>query len=217
MKYTTLITLLLLVCSLNLTAQPNVSAMKDPLEVVKLIGDKLIRDTPFKYRLTLQSNNQSFNGLHFVDFGRTFGVDKPAVAYAYTQLTSEIDLELNVQTAHNDGCKIWVNEELAYQKSGRNDLEIYFEERSVEMPNEFKIKLKKGLNNLLIKSETYRNEWVVYLQPPSLKGAVVSRSVNSNTGQRTFRIREYILEKSEERKSGTIITLRINSESCCEK
>jgi hypothetical protein len=56
--------------------------------VVKLIGDKLVRDTPFKYRLTLQSNNPRFNGLHFVDFGRTFGTAKPAVAYAYTHLTS---------------------------------------------------------------------------------------------------------------------------------
>ena len=178
MKSTTLITLLLLACSLRLTAQPNVSAMDDPLAVVQLIGDKLIRDTPFKYRLILQSNNPVFNGLHFVDFGRTFGVDKPAVAYAYTQLTSESDRELTVQTAHNDGCKIWVNGELVYQKLGRNDLEIHFEERSVEMTDEFTIRLKKGQNSLLVKSETYGNEWVVYLQPPSLKGAILSESIS---------------------------------------
>lgn len=178
MKNTTLIILLLLACSLGLMAQPNVSAMTDPLAVVKLIGDKLVRDTPFKYRLTLQERNPRFNGLQFVDFGRTFGVGKPAVAYAYTQLTSGSDSELTVQTAHNDGCKIWVNGELAYQKLGRHDLEIHFEERSVEMTDEFKVRLKKGANSLLIKSETYGNEWVVYLQPPSLKGAVVSESGN---------------------------------------
>jgi unsaturated rhamnogalacturonyl hydrolase len=178
MKTRTRIALLLIACSLRLTAQPNVSAMSDPLEVVKLIGDKLIRDTPFKYRLTLQSNNAKFNGLHFIDFGRTFGTDKPAVAYAYTQLSSESEREMTIQTAHNDGCKIWVNGALVYQKSGKKKLEIHFEERSVEMPDEFKIRLKKGDNSLLIKSETFGNEWVVYLQPPSLKGAILSESMS---------------------------------------
>lgn len=174
MKNTTLITLLLLACSLGLMAQPNVSAMNDPLAVVKLIGDKLVRDTPFKYRLTLQERSPRFNGLQFVDFGRTFGVSKPAVAYAYTHLTAIADTEMVLQTAHNDGCKIWVNGELTYQKLGKHKLELRFEERSVEMTDEFKIRLKKGANSLLIKSETFGNEWVVYLQPPSLKGAVVS-------------------------------------------
>ena len=178
MKNTTLITLLLFACTLRLMAQPNVSAMTDPLAVVKLIGDKLMRDTPFKYRLTLQERNPRFNGLQFVDFGRTFGVGKPAVAYAYTHLTANADTEMVLQTAHNDGCKIWINGELAYQKTGKHQLELRFEERSVEMTDEFKVRLKKGANSLLIKSETYGNEWVVYLQPPSLKGAVVSESGN---------------------------------------
>ena len=176
MKNTILIILFFFACSLGLMAQPNVSAMDDPLAVVKLIGDKLVRDTPFKYRLTILERNPRFNGLHFVDFGRTFGTAKPAIAYAYTHLTSGSDNELTVQTAHNDGCKIWVNGELVYQKSGRHKLELRFEERSVEMTDEFKIRLKKGENSLLIKSETFANEWVVYLQPPSLKGAVVSES-----------------------------------------
>lgn len=178
MKYIYLIITILVICSFRLEAQKNVSGISDPLEVVKLIGDKLVHDTPFKYRLTLRESNSRFNGLHFVDFGRTFGVDKPAVAYAYTQLTSDNARELTVQTAHNDGCKIWVNGQLCYEKQGKHTLEIRFEERSVEMTDEFKIRLKKGENNLLIKSETYGNEWVVYLQPPSLKGAVVSATVN---------------------------------------
>jgi rhamnogalacturonyl hydrolase YesR len=178
MKNTTLIILFFLACSFRLSAQPNVSAMADPLEVVKLIGDKLIRDTPFSYRLILQGNNSKLNGLHFVDFGRTFGTSQPAVAYAYTHLTSNADTEMVLQTAHNDGCKIWVNGELVYQKSGKHKLELRYEERSIEMTDEFKVKLKKGENSLLIKSETYGNEWVVYLQPPSLKGAVVSMSNN---------------------------------------
>lgn len=178
MKNTTLIILLFLACSFRLMAQPNVSGMADPLEVVKLIGDKLVRDTPFKYRLTLPTNNPKLDGLQFVDFGRTFGTSQPAVAYAYTHLTANADTEMVLQIAHNDGCKIWVNGELAYQKLGKHKLELRFEERSVEMTDEFKVKLKKGENSLLIKSETYGNEWVVYLQPPSSKGAVVEQTVS---------------------------------------
>jgi rhamnogalacturonyl hydrolase YesR len=56
-------------------------------------------------------------------------------------------------------------------------MEIRFEERSVEMADQFTVKLKKGENSLLIKSETYGDEWVVYLQPPSLKGAVLCEVV----------------------------------------
>jgi rhamnogalacturonyl hydrolase YesR len=176
MKNNCLIILLFFACSIRLTAQPNVSAMADPLEVVKLIGDKLIRDTPFKYRLTLQTNNPKFDGLQFVDFGRTFGTSLPAVAYAYTHLTANADTEMVLQTAHNDGCKIWVNGERAYEKNGKNKMELRFEERSVEMTDEFKVKLKKGDNSVLIKSGTYGKEWAVYLQPPGLKGAVVLES-----------------------------------------
>lgn len=172
-----LITLvLLIVAGFNLQAQQNVSKISDPLKVVRLIGDKLIRDTPFKYRLTIADNNELFNGLHFVDFGRTFGLKQPAVAYAYTQLSVRQDTDLTIQTAHNDGCKIWVNGKLVYEKHGRQKLEIRFEERSVEMLDYFAVHLKKGENSMLIKSETVGNEWVVYLQPPSLKGAVVGDS-----------------------------------------
>jgi hypothetical protein len=92
--------------------------MTDPMAVVKLIGDKLIRDTPFKYQLSLQENNPLFNGLQFVDFGRTFGTNQPLLAYAFSHLTASADTEFTLQTAHNDGCKIWVNGQLVYEKKG---------------------------------------------------------------------------------------------------
>ncbi|NEW83787.1 MAG: hypothetical protein GZ094_15670 [Mariniphaga sp.] len=177
MRKIKLIILVLLIASVtNLHAQKNVSSIKDPLIVAKLIGDKLIRETPFKYRLAVQSNTHLFNDLQFVDFGRTFGTKQPAVAYAYTNLTVNNDSDLSIQIAHNDGCKIWLNGKMVYEKRGKQQLEIKFEERSVEMAEEFKVSLKKGNNSLLIKSETFGNEWVVYLQPPSLKGAVINSS-----------------------------------------
>ena len=179
MKKSRLIGLILVIITLSSTnAQQNVSGISNPLEVVKLIGNKLIRDTPFKFGLALSDNNHYFNGLQFIDFGRTFGTHRPAVAYAYTNITVSKDTSMNIQTAHNDGCKIWLNGELIYEKLGNQKLEIKFEERSIEMTEQFNVSLKKGVNVILIKSETFGNEWVVYLQPPSLKGAVISNSGN---------------------------------------
>jgi rhamnogalacturonyl hydrolase YesR len=173
MKNRLITSTLILASILNLSAQPNITAIADPLEVVRLIGDKLIRDTPFQYRLTTTDVNKKFNGLHYIDFGRSFGQKQPAVAYAFTQLTVQNDTAITIQIAHTDGCKIWINGSLIYQKQGKQKVDIRFEERSVEMPENFSALLKKGNNQLLIKSETFGNEWVVYLQPPSLKGAVV--------------------------------------------
>ncbi len=153
--------------------------MSTALQVVQSIGDKLIRDTPFRYRLEVAPVNRSFSnetsgGMQFVNFGRTFGLGRPAVAYALTQLTAPEAMTVPVEIEHNDGCKVWVNGELVYEARGDRRINLVFDERSVEMSGSFEAVLKKGTNNLLIKSETKGDEWTVFLQPPSLKGAVVA-------------------------------------------
>lgn len=55
------------------------------LDVACLIGDRLVKETPFAYKLELESNSNIFNGIQKVDFGRNYTVGRPAVAYAYTQ------------------------------------------------------------------------------------------------------------------------------------
>lgn len=153
--------------------------MQNPLAVVKTIGDKLIRDTPFKYRLEVAPVNHSFSnetsgGMQFVNFGRTFGLGTPAVAYAMTRLTAPQAMEMEIEVEHNDGCKVWLNGQLALENRGDRKLNLVFDERSVEMSHRFAVSLKQGENTLLIKSETAGQEWCVYIQPPSLKGAVLA-------------------------------------------
>lgn len=143
------------------------------LDVARLIGDKLVRETPFAYQLEVEKNNNVFNGIQMVDFGRNFPVSKPAVAYAFTQLTVSEERETEIQIGHNDACKIWLNGRLVYQKEGNRELELTYEERSIELPFRAVLKLKKGINSLLIKSMTQHEKWQVYLQPPTTKGAVV--------------------------------------------
>ena len=148
-----------------------------PIETVKRIGDKLIQDTPFAYKLILSPNNNTFNELKKVDFGRTFGLHKQAVAYAYTQISSLRDTVMRIEIDHNDACKIWCNKKLIYKKNGSHELKLIREERGVELPFIFDIELKKGNNDLLIKSETLGKGWCVFLQPLNEKDAVLSTQI----------------------------------------
>ena len=158
--------------------------MTEPLKTAALIGDKLIRDTPFAYQLEVAKNIGAFDRMHFVDFGRTFGLERPAVAYAWTQLIAPVAMKIKIQIEHSDGCKIWLNGQLAYQRSGDRKINLRRDERSFEMSHEFEVALQPGANTLLIKSETRGGEWRVYLQPPSAKGAVVDGVVHPEIGLR---------------------------------
>jgi len=147
---------------------------ESPAATVQKIGDKLIRNTPFAYKLVLFPENNKFNYLKFVDFGRTFGKGYEAVAYAYTQMTSSKDTVIHVDIEHNDACKVWCNGNLIYEKYGKHDIKIIREERSLEMSSSFNLPLKKGNNDILIKSESFGGEWSVFIQPPSEKDAVLT-------------------------------------------
>lgn len=145
-----------------------------PLAYAKRIGDKLVRETPFRYRLTVRTANPVLNELHSIDFGRSFVTNRAAVAYAFTHIVAPENMELPLEIEHNDGCKVWLNNELVYEKQGDHDLHLVHEERNIELPNHFKVQLKKGNNTLLIKSETRGNtDWRVFIQRPSSKGAIL--------------------------------------------
>lgn len=151
--------------------------MNKPLDTVRRIGDKLIRDTPFEYRLELASVAHTLDRMHCVDFGRTFGLGRPALAYAWTSLTCDEDMELILQIEHNDGCRIYLDGGLVYQAEGDRSIQLHFDERSLVMTHECRMMLRKGRHSLLLKSETRGEEWTVFLQPPATKGAVIRDGV----------------------------------------
>ena len=165
--------IIFLICT-RIFAQPD---GRTPMQVAKSIGDKLIRETPFTYKLTLAKPNQLFNDVQVIDFGRTFPITNPAIAYAYTCLSVKEDRIFTMQLDHNDGCKIWLNGKLVYEKNGDRKITLQHLERSVEMKDEVSLSLVKGNNILLVKSETRGKEWKVFLQPPSQKGAIVADKI----------------------------------------
>lgn len=158
--------------------------MKKPLEAARLIGDKLIRATPFAYQLEVAPNHTVFDRMHFVDFGRTFGLGRRAVAYAWTQLTAEKAGKIEIEIEHSDACKIWLNGKVVYSQTGARKINLRRDERSFEMSRRFTARLRAGANTLLIKSETRGREWCVYLQPPSAKGAVINGAAHPKIGLR---------------------------------
>lgn len=168
MRNNSLIVVIALFFGLNVQA----SNFSDPLATVQRIGDKLVRETSFKYRLEVAPNDSIFDDIEFVNFDRTFGLGKKAVAYAYTNIYSDANRTIDIQLEHNDACKIWINGNIVYSKSGKRNLNLIYEERSVEMSFNCRLQLNKGNNTLLVKTETQGEEWTFYMQPPSLKGAV---------------------------------------------
>lgn len=150
--------------------------MKSPLANVRCIGDKLIRDTPFEYRLEVKPVVHSLDRMHCVDFGRTFGLGHPAVAYAWTNLNSPEEMILTLDVEHNDGCRIWLNGAAIYQQSGDRDIQLRFDERSIGMSHQVKLALRPGANSLLVKSETRGKQWAFYMQPPATNGAVLENT-----------------------------------------
>lgn len=78
------------------------------------------------------------------------------MAYAYAEVISPDNRETRITLGSNDGAKMWVNNEVVYNKHvGRNavaDHEI------------LTIKLKKGKNKILVKVENIAASWGLYLK-----------------------------------------------------
>lgn len=145
----------------------------NPLQTVSLVGEKLIRTTPFQYRLELNNPKTYFDDVVCVDFGRTFGLGKKATAIAYTRLETKKDQIVPIHFDHSDGCKISLNSQVVYESTGQRKLNIKSDERDLELPLKLELKLIKGINHLQIELQTIGNEWRFYMQPPTDKGAIL--------------------------------------------
>lgn len=157
-----------------LCAQPPSVPPAPPLAVIKTVADKIIRETPFAFKLTLPAQATGFDFVYHVDLGRTFGLGKPAVAYALSELQSRADTSFTMQVSHNDALKIWINDILVYEKNGNRKVNIQPRERDIVLEYSFPVHLKKGNNRIFVQSTTNGNEWIFYLQP---KGALIEERI----------------------------------------
>lgn len=177
-----LLSLIYILASFPLVAEGN-----SPLEIAKTIGDKLIRHTPFQYRLVVKPNTHVFSGLEIIDFSRTFGPANTGMAYACTHMVAPFDMQYQVQVDHSGGCKIWLNGEVVYTGWNKNDVDFTFEERSVELSQKVWLHLKKGVNTILVKSTSAGDSWIFCMQPEPDKMKVdLEKKSEVAIGLRTF-------------------------------
>ena len=160
----------LLVLAGTVLTQRTVFSQQQPLTLIKTVADKIVRETPFKFQLVVPPSVKDFDFVQHVDLGRTFGLDKPAVAYALSQIESDTDTAFTMQVSHNDGLKVWINDKLVYEKAGDRKVNVIPRERDIALESEFPVRLNKGNNKILVKSETKGAEWIFYLQP---KGSLI--------------------------------------------
>lgn len=146
----------------------------EPLPLIRKVADKIIRETPFAFQLVLPPPSPDFDFVRHVDFGRTYGLGKRSVAYALSQLECRADTAFMMEVSHNDGLKIWINDRVVYEKAGDRKVNITPRERDILLESSFPVKLKKGNNKILVKSETKGEEWIFYLQP---KGALIEERI----------------------------------------
>lgn len=78
------------------------------------------------------------------------------IAYAYSEIESPDEREIQITLGSNDGAKLWVNHEVVYNK--------HVPRNAVADQEMLKIKLKKGKNRILAKIENIGASWGLYLR-----------------------------------------------------
>lgn len=146
-------------------AQKVTQKFASPIAAAKAVADKMLRTTPFQYQLVLQKPKSELDHIEWLNFGRTFGNSQPAVAYAKTTLTVSSDTSILVEVAHNDELKIWLNHVLVFQRRRMGPPDLSYRERAIDLGAAFTLNLKKGNNELLIKSATgSKHDWMFYMR-----------------------------------------------------
>ena len=176
MKRKALVTIYAILCAITINAQKTSVFKRTPLQTIELVGDKLIRNTPFQYEYIYQKPSAQLNEIKFINFARTFDNNKPAVAYALSAIQSPADTTITMEVSHSDGLKIWVNKQLVYNRGTNGKAVVHYKERAIDLDKSFSVPVKKGTNEILLKSETAGKEWQVYMRAKAAPGLALSLS-----------------------------------------
>jgi hypothetical protein len=171
-------------CSLSTIAQ----STEAPIKLAQRIADRVIAKTPFDFRLGLQKAPQKFGFLTTVDFGRTYGLGKQAMAYAYSNIEVNKDTTVTFTVSHSDGLQVYINYEKMYDKRATRPYAQKMDERAIILEDAFTVKLLKGSNSIVLKSETAGKEWKVGANKNNV--FALNLKVNYSGGRRFIPINE---------------------------
>ncbi len=137
-----------------------------PIELAKFIADKIVDQTQFRYEYVIQN---PYSDIEAVDFGRSVDKTAPGIAYTLSSLSSEVEQVETFEMGSSGGIKIWVNEQLVFNREGDRDLPVIFDEKTYVLPEKFSAKLNKGENKILVKSAwSGKGSWLFLLQSKNL-------------------------------------------------
>ena len=176
MKYGNLLIVVLLWSGVDICLSQDASEENQkPIEKIQLVADHIIDSNPFQYQLFPSKKKNSISDLNVVDFGRTFGNQDAAVAYAITWLEAREAQVFSIGLEYSDGIKIFLNDSIVYSDYSDRSAKINIEERNLGLSQQLDLPLRKGRNKLVVKSESSGGQWAIYLKaitkeknPPTL-------------------------------------------------
>ena len=138
---------------------------QSPIETTKKVADYIINNAPFEYRFDVFKPSHLLSSLQVINFGRTFGLQANSVAFAYTQIEAQRDTAIMLEISNSSALQLFVNHKKVLENTNANNLKFEFLERSVVLEKKVQISLRKGINEVLLKS-FYSNatDWKILLQ-----------------------------------------------------
>jgi rhamnogalacturonyl hydrolase YesR len=138
-----------------------------PIEIAKLVADKVINESDFSFNL---ENQQLVQQIQLIDFEQNLAYNQGSVGYAYSYIYSPQDTTIIFGLSAASVTSLWVNGKLIGELNGATPAQPYEESYNrFVFQKTFRIPLNKGDNPVLIKTSAGNDEWVFFLRPTTAK------------------------------------------------
>lgn len=155
------------VCAQQLPEYTPLKPGLSPIQIAKLVADNIVDNVRFEYEYILQPK---YPDIEAIDFGNSFEMKRPAVAYALSTMYSEISQKETIEIGRTCGVKIWINDQLVFSQPEDREFPIRFDEKTYLFSEKFDVHLQQGENKVLIKAVYSGNndKWQVLLQSANM-------------------------------------------------
>lgn len=140
-----------------------VVAETSPIETACKVADKVLQDVRFYYNLKL-AGEKDYGVVQTVDFSHNFF--PKGTAYALSTIVAESDKTVKLSLVNYGPCKLLLNGNEVWSNSGMSGDDFIYIERDFILKGEVGLHLKKGVNQVLLKScAPSSGKWKVHLRP----------------------------------------------------
>ncbi|MBX3007141.1 MAG: glycoside hydrolase family 88 protein [Melioribacteraceae bacterium] len=140
----------------------NAQDNRTPIEVAKSIANRVINETLFELKPTIQ---KPILDIQVLDFSSVFGEKSEGSAYAQSTIKSDTQTKTSYGVSYSTPIKIWVNDNLVFEE--KNNHNFYFKEIAYNLfhfQDTIEVNLNKGINKILIKSVIRDTSSKIYLR-----------------------------------------------------